>query len=138
MKRSRFSEAQIIGILKDHAAGMGASELCHKHGISAATFYKWRRKYGGMEVADAKRLKALEAENAKLKKMLAGHPENPGYESLSDLIHPETVLLSFEGQGTEARQALVSELQSRTGLEIVEEIVARNDEAILLRFTADD
>lgn len=71
MKRSRFSEAQIIGILKEHQAGMSAPDLCRKHGISDATFYNWRRKYGGMEIADAKRLKALEAENAKLKKMLA-------------------------------------------------------------------
>jgi putative transposase len=71
MKRSRFSEAQIIGILKEHQAGISASDLCRKHGISDATFYNWRRKFGGMEVADAKRLKALEAENAKLKKMLA-------------------------------------------------------------------
>ena len=67
MKRSRFSEAQIIGILKEHQAGMSAPDLCRKYGISDATFYTWRRKYGGMEVADAKRLKALEAENAKLK-----------------------------------------------------------------------
>ena len=71
MKRSRFSEAQIIGILKEHLAGITAPDLCRKHEISDATFYKWRRKYGGMEVADARRLKALEAENAKLKKMLA-------------------------------------------------------------------
>jgi len=71
MKRSRFSEAQIIGILKEHQAGVGALELCRKHGISDATFYNWRRKYGGPEVSDAKRLKALEAENTKLKKMLA-------------------------------------------------------------------
>jgi len=71
MKRSRFSEEQIIGILKEHQAGLGAKELCRKHGISDATFYKWRSKYGGMEVSDARRLKALEAENAKLKKMLA-------------------------------------------------------------------
>ena len=71
MKRSRFSEAQIIGILKEHQAGMSAPDLCRKHGISDATFYNWRRKYGGMEVADAKRLKALEAENAKLKRMYA-------------------------------------------------------------------
>ena len=67
MKRSRFSEEQIIGILKEHQAGLGAKELCRKHGISDATFYKWRSKYGGMEVSDARRLKALEAENAKLK-----------------------------------------------------------------------
>ena len=71
MRRSRFSEARIIGILNEHQAGMSAPELCRKHGISDATFYNWRRKYGGMEVADAKRLKALEAESAKLKKMLA-------------------------------------------------------------------
>lgn len=71
MKRSRFSEEQIIGILKEHQAGLGAKELCRKHGVSDATFYKWRSKYGGMEVSDAKKLKALEAENAKLKKVLA-------------------------------------------------------------------
>lgn len=71
MKRSRFSEEHIIGILKEHQAGLGAKELCRKHGVSDATFYKWRSKYGGMEVSDAKKLKALEAENAKLKKLLA-------------------------------------------------------------------
>ena len=71
MKRSRFTEEQIIGILKEHQAGLSASELCRKHGISDATFYNWRSKYGGMDVSDAKRLKALEAENAKLKKLLA-------------------------------------------------------------------
>jgi transposase-like protein len=62
MKRSRFSEEQIIGILKEHQAGMTASDLCRKHGISDATFYTWRKKYGGMEVSEAKRLKALEEE----------------------------------------------------------------------------
>ena len=56
MKRSRFSEEQIIGILKEHQAGLSASELCRKHGVSEPTFYKWRSKYGGMEVSDAKRL----------------------------------------------------------------------------------
>ncbi len=71
MKRSRFTEEQIIGILKEHQAGLTASELCRKHGISDATFYKWRSKYGGMEVSDAKRLKAMEDENRKLKKLLA-------------------------------------------------------------------
>ena len=71
MKRSRFSEEQIIGILKEHQAGMSAGDLCRKHGISDATFYTWRKKYGGMEVSDAKRLKTLEEENAKLKKLLA-------------------------------------------------------------------
>lgn len=71
MKRSRFSEEQIIGILKEHQAGATAAELCRKHGVSDATFYKWRSKYGGMEVSDARKLKALEAENARLKKLLA-------------------------------------------------------------------
>ncbi len=71
MKKSRFSEQQIIGILKEHAAGMKAADLCRKHGISDATFYKWRSKYGGMTVSDAKRLKATEEENRKLKKLLA-------------------------------------------------------------------
>jgi putative transposase len=71
MKRSRFQQEQIIGILKEHQAGMSAADLCRKHGISDATFYIWRKKYGGMEVSEAKRLKALEEENAKLKKLLA-------------------------------------------------------------------
>ncbi len=71
MKRSRFSEEQIIGILKEHQTGATAAELCRKHGVSDATFYKWRSKYGGMEVSDARELKALEAENARLKKLLA-------------------------------------------------------------------
>ena len=71
MKRSRFSEEQIICVLKEHQAGLSAAELCRKHGISDATFYKWRSKYGGMEVSEAKRLKTLEDENARLKKLLA-------------------------------------------------------------------
>ena len=71
MKRSRFSEEQIIGNLKDHQAGLSAAEICRKHGISDATFYNWRSKYGGMEASDAKRLKALQDENKKLKKLLA-------------------------------------------------------------------
>ena len=71
MKRSRYTEEQIIGILKEHAAGLTASELCRKHGISDATFYTWRKKYGGLEVSEAKRLRALEDENRRLKKLLA-------------------------------------------------------------------
>jgi putative transposase len=71
MRRSRFSDEQIIGILKEHQAGLSASELCRKYGVSDATFYKWRSKYGGMEVSEARRLKALEEENAKLKRLLA-------------------------------------------------------------------
>jgi putative transposase len=71
MKKSRFSEEQIIGILKEHRAGLSAVDLCRKHGISDATFYKWRSKYGGMEASEAKRLKSLEDENARLKRLLA-------------------------------------------------------------------
>lgn len=71
MKRSRFSDEQIIGILKEHQAGLSAVELCRKYGVSDATFYKWRSKYGGMDVTEAKRLKSLEDENAKLKRLLA-------------------------------------------------------------------
>jgi len=71
MRKSRFSEEQIIAILKQHQSGMTVVELCRRYGISDATFYKWRSKYGGMEVSDAKRLKSLEDENARLKKLLA-------------------------------------------------------------------
>jgi putative transposase len=71
MKRSRFTEEQIIGMLKEHEAGMKTAEVCRKHGISEATFYNYKAKYGGMDVSDARRLKALEEENAKLKKLLA-------------------------------------------------------------------
>lgn len=71
MRKSRFSEEQIITILKEHQAGLGAAELCRKYGVSDATFYKWRSRYGGMDVSDAKRLRALEDENARLKKLLA-------------------------------------------------------------------
>ena len=71
MKRSRFTEQQIIGILREQEAGMKTADVCRKHGISEATFYKYKAKFGGMEVSEAKRLKALEDENAKLKKLLA-------------------------------------------------------------------
>ena len=71
MKRSRFSEEQIIAILKEQEAGVPVSELCRKHGVSDASICKWKAKYGGMDVSEAKRLKALEDENAKLKRMLA-------------------------------------------------------------------
>src|ERR1700709_791182 len=69
--KSRFTEEQIIKVLKEHAAGLSAGDLCRKHGISDATFYKWRSRYGGMEVSDARKLKALEDENRRLKKLLA-------------------------------------------------------------------
>ena len=71
MKRSKFTEEQVIGILREHEAGAKTAELCRKHAISSATFYAWKAKFGGMEVSDAKRLKALEDENARLKRLLA-------------------------------------------------------------------
>ncbi len=71
MRKGRFSEDQIINVLKEQQAGMPVVELCRKHGISDATFYTWRSKYGGMEVSDARKLKVLEDENRKLKKLLA-------------------------------------------------------------------
>jgi putative transposase len=71
MKRSRFSDEQIIVILKEQEAGAVTADVCRRHGISEATFYKWKAKFGGMEVTEAKRLRTLEDENAKLKKLLA-------------------------------------------------------------------
>ncbi len=71
MKTSRFNEGQIIGILKEQEAGGATADVCRKHGISPATFYKWKAKYGGMDVSEAQRLRALELENSKLKKLLA-------------------------------------------------------------------
>jgi putative transposase len=71
MKRSRFTEEQIIGILKEQEAGVPVADLCRKYGVSNASIYKWKAKYGGMDVSEAKRLKTLEDENARLKKLLA-------------------------------------------------------------------
>lgn len=71
MRQSKFSEEQIIGILREQEVGRPTAEVCRKHGVSPATFYKWKAKFGGMDVSDAKRLRALEDENAKLKKLLA-------------------------------------------------------------------
>jgi putative transposase len=71
MKRSRFTEEQIIAILRAQESGAATTDVCRQHGISSATFYKWKAKFGGMDVSDAKRLRALEDENAKLKKLLA-------------------------------------------------------------------
>jgi putative transposase len=71
MKAKRFTEEQIIGVLKEADAGAKVPELCRKHGVSAVTFYRWKAKFGGMEISDAKKLKALEHENARLKRMVA-------------------------------------------------------------------
>ena len=71
MKRKRYAEAQILGFLKEAESGIPVKELCRKHGFSDASFYNWRSKYGGMELSDMKRLKPLEVENSRLKKLLA-------------------------------------------------------------------
>jgi putative transposase len=84
MKRNRFNEEQIIGILQEQEAGSKTADLCRRHGIAESTFYKWKAKYGGMEVSEAKRLKALEDENARLKKLLAESMLNEA--ALRDLL----------------------------------------------------
>ncbi|KNG91735.1 transposase [Pseudaestuariivita atlantica] len=71
MRKSRFTEAQIIGMIKEQEAGMPTAEVCRKHGLSQGTFYKYKSKYGGMEVSDVAKLKAMEDENARLKRLLA-------------------------------------------------------------------
>ena len=71
MRASRFTDEQIIGIPREHDVGAKTAEVCRKHGISSATFYKWKARYGGLDVSEAKRLRALEEENARLKKLLA-------------------------------------------------------------------
>jgi putative transposase len=71
MRQSRFNESQIIGILKEQEAGSLTGDVCRKHGISPASFYKWKAKYGGLDVSEAQRLRSLEQENSKLKKLLA-------------------------------------------------------------------
>ena len=94
MRQGRFPEEQIIGVPKEHQAGIPPTELCRKHGISEATFYNWRSRYGGMEISDARRLKGLEDENRRLKKLLA--------ESMLDVATPKEALGKFRrpGQGS--------------------------------------
>ncbi len=83
MKRKRFSEEQIIAILREHEAGVATADLCRKHGMSSASFYAWKAKFGGMDVSDAQKLRALEAENAKLKRLLAEQMiDNAGLKDL--------------------------------------------------------
>ena len=84
MRQSKFSEEQIVGILREQEAGSKTADVCRRHGISSATFYAWMAKYGGMEVSDARRLKALEDENAKLKRLLADDMQ--GNTALKDLF----------------------------------------------------
>lgn len=76
LKQSRFSEAQIVGILKEHEAGVATKEICRQHGISPATFYTWKAKFGGMEVSDVAKMRALEDENRRLKRIVADQALN--------------------------------------------------------------
>jgi len=85
MKRSKFSEQQILGVLKEADAGASVKDLCRRHGISAATFYQWKSKYGGLQASDLKRMRELESENARLKQLYAETAlEN---KALKELIH---------------------------------------------------
>jgi putative transposase len=92
MKRKRFSEEQIIAILREHEAGVPTADLCRKHGMSSASLYAWKAKFGGMDVSDTQRLKGLEAENAKLKRLLAeAMIDNAG---LNDLLAKKTKMVT--------------------------------------------
>ena len=93
MKRLRFTEEQIIGVLREQEAGTRTADVCREHGVSEATFYKWKAKYGGLEVSEAKRLRALEDENGRLKRMLA------------DAMLDNAALKDLLGKSGEARRA---------------------------------
>lgn len=86
MKRSRFSEEQVIGILKEQESGSATADVCRRHGVSSTTFYKWKAKYGGLDVSDARRLRTLEDENARLKRLLA------------DAMHDNAILRDVAGK----------------------------------------
>ncbi|WP_086022819.1 IS3 family transposase [Sinorhizobium sp. CCBAU 05631] len=107
MKRNRFTDEQIIGILKEHEAGTPVSELCRKHGVSDASIYKWKAKFGGMDVSEAKRLKTLEDENAKLKRLLADAMLDNA--ALKDLFGKEVVTPA-------AKRSAVAHLMSQHGM----------------------
>jgi putative transposase len=98
MKRSRYSESQIISILKEAESGIPVAELCRKHGMSDATFYNWRAKYGGMDVSMMKRMKELEDENRRLKKMYA--EEKLKAEIIQEAMEKKCKAISTQGDGT--------------------------------------
>jgi len=104
MKRKRFTEEQIIGVLKEHELGAKTADLCRKYGISEATFYNWKNKYGGMDVSEAKRLRALEGENVKLKRLLA------------DAMLDNAALKDLLGKNGNARRQARGGCSSREGL----------------------